>query len=482
MDKRMNWERLLSAETQVPREEQPEEFEKYPMNDLEKDYKAIISSAAFRRLQDKTQVFPLDKSDFVRTRLTHSLEVSTIARQLGIMITQNKTPYVPDEFKIGEKKNDIVEKISIVLSCAGLLHDLGNPPFGHFGEVVIGEWFQNEFQKPEFGYKGKSIASLFSEQMRQDLEHFEGNAQALRILSKIKNKGKSHEINLTTGVMGALIKYPTNSEKFDSKDSDIRKHKLGYFCSENETFKRISKETGTWIEENDVARHPLTFLMEAADDIAYSTADLEDAFKKKLFTLQEFIQYFEANMENEKKAKLLIDNLKERITETVNAEEQMIAFQNWMDYVRGWFMYCVAYKFSRNYESIMKGKFQQELIHGTFHEKSMKILKDAMCEFVYEDAEIVKLELSAKKIISALLNDFIDAVIYMDEQDKEYKLNKAQKKLCSLIPDNLKADYESARTDDENYNLYLRFLMVTDFISGMTDSYAKNLYQELNAY
>lgn len=127
--------------------------------------------------------------------------------------------------------------------------------------------------------------------------------------------------------MGALIKYPTNSEEFDSKDSDIRKHKLGYFCSENETFKRISKETGTWIEENDVARHPLTFLMEAADDIAYSTADLEDAFKKKLITLQEFIQYFEANMENEKKAKLLIDNLKERMTETVNAEEQILRYR-----------------------------------------------------------------------------------------------------------------------------------------------------------
>lgn len=105
--------------------------------------------------------------------------------------------------------------------------------------------------------------------------------------------------------------------------------------------------------------------------------------------MQEFIQYFEANIENEKKAKLLIDNLKERMTETVNVEEQIIALQNWMDYVRGWFMYCVAYKFCRNYESIMKGKFQQELIHGTFYEKSMKLLEDAMCEFVYEDAEIV---------------------------------------------------------------------------------------------
>ena len=137
MGNRMKWDQLLSDTTQVERESEPEEFAKYPMNDLEKDYKAIISSAAFRRLQDKTQVFPLDKSDFVRTRLTHSLEVSTIARQLGIMITQNKTKYLPEEFKIGNQKNKLVEKIPVVLSCAGLLHDLGNPPFGHFGEVVI---------------------------------------------------------------------------------------------------------------------------------------------------------------------------------------------------------------------------------------------------------------------------------------------------------------------------------------------------------
>lgn len=483
MERRMNWEQLLSAETQVRRETEPEEFAKYPISDLEKDYKAIISSAAFRRLQDKTQVFPLDKSDFVRTRLTHSLEVSTIARQLGIMITQNTTPYLPEEFKIKGQKNELVEKIPIVLSCAGLLHDLGNPPFGHFGEVIIGEWFQNEFQKEEFSYKGTPIAALLSEQMKRDLENFEGNAQALRILSKIKNKGKSHEINLTTGVIGALIKYPTSSLNFtNKKDPDIRKHKLGYFYSEREVFEKVSKETGTWLGQDNVARHPLTFLMEAADDIAYSTADLEDAFKKKMFSLKEFIDYFKSKMESDGKARLLIENLEDRVEGVNDDESKMMAFQNWMDYARGWFMYCVAFHFSKNYQAIMDGEFQRELISGTFHDKSMQIFKDAMAEFVYEEAEIVKLELSAKKIISTLLDDFIYAVVYMDETDGAYKPNKVQKKLCSLIPDNLKADYNNAKTEDSNYNLYLRFLMVTDFISGMTDSYAKNLYQELNAY
>lgn len=483
MEIRMNWEQLLSTETQVKREVEPEDFAKYPMDDLEKDYKAIISSAAFRRLQDKTQVFPLDKSDFVRTRLTHSLEVSTIARQLGIMITRNATGYLPDDFKNKDGKGKLVEKIPEVLSCAGLLHDLGNPPFGHFGEVVIGDWFKNEFQKEEFCYKKIAIRELLTEQMQSDLKNFEGNAQALRILSKIRNKGKSHEINLTTGVIGALIKYPTDSlHVTNKKDPDIRRHKLGYYFAEQETFEKVSKETGTWIDEKNVARHPLTFLMEAADDIAYSTADLEDALKKKMFSLKEFIAYFKGNLEDDEKAQLLIKDLERRLENVQDEESEMIAFQNWMDYARGWFMYCVTYSFSRNYKSIMNGEFQRELMQGTFHEKSMKIFKNAMVEFVYEQPEIVKLELSAKKIISTLLDDFIYAVIYMDETEEEYKNHQFQKKLCSLIPDNLKADYEKAKTNDEGYNLYLRMMMITDFISGMTDSYAKNLYQELNAY
>ena len=441
MEMRMNWEQLLSTETQVKREVEPEDFAKYPMDDLEKDYKAIISSAAFRRLQDKTQVFPLDKSDFVRTRLTHSLEVSIIARQLGIMITRNATGYLPDDFKNKDGKDKLVEKIPEVLSCAGLLHDLGNPPFGHFGEVVIGDWFKNEFQKEEFCYKKIAIRELLTEQMQSDLKNFEGNAQALRILSKIRNKGKSHEINLTTGVIGALIKYPTDSlHVTNKKDPDIRRHKLGYYLAEQETFEKVSKETGTWIDEKNVARHPLTFLMEAADDIAYSTADLEDALKKKMFSLKEFIAYFKGNLEDDEKAQLLIKDLERRLENVQDEESEMIAFQNWMDYARGWFMYCVTYSFSRNYKSIMNGEFQRELIQGTFHEKSMKIFKNAMVEFVYEQPEIVKLELSAKKIISTLLDDFIYAVIYMDETEEEYKNHQFQKKLCSLIPDNLKAD------------------------------------------
>lgn len=487
----MEWSTLLSLKTQVPREPEPEEFNKYPISDLEKDYKAIVSSSAFRRLQDKTQVFPLDKSDFVRTRLTHSMEVSTIARQLGIMITQNTTPFLPTEFR--ENANDEKEKIPSILSCAGLLHDIGNPPFGHFGEVVIGEWFQKELDKTKFTYKEKCIQKIFNEQMKQDLCHFEGNAQALRILSKISNKENGHEINLTKGVISTLIKYPTDSLHFTNNDDvDIRKHKLGYFYAEEESFQDIALETGTLLNHNNVARHPLAYLMEAADDIAYSTADLEDAYKKGLFTLTEFIDFFNKEIkELEKqvyvdKVKVLIADLEQRVANAKSSgtksmdEAYMIALQNWMDLARKWFMYCIAFSFSSNYPAIMNGTYNKELIAETFHGPSMKIMKNAMKKFVYIDPEIVKLELSAQKILFSLLNDFIYAVIYFDAEDDTHKQTQKDKKLCSLIPGNLQEDYFHAKTEDAYYNLYLRFLMVTDFISGMTDSYAKNLYQELN--
>ncbi|MCM1189930.1 MAG: deoxyguanosinetriphosphate triphosphohydrolase [bacterium] len=488
----MDWKTLLSSQTQVKREEEPKDFGKYPISDLEKDYKAIVSSSAFRRLQDKTQVFPLDKSDFVRTRLTHSMEVSTIARQLGIMITRNTSLYQPTELK--ENKNDECEKIPAILSCAGLLHDIGNPPFGHFGEVVIGEWFQKELDKDEFTYKGKCVRDILDRQMQNDLCHFEGNAQALRILSKISNKETSHEINLTKGVISALVKYPVDSLHYtNNDDEDIRKHKPGCFLAEKESFADIARQTGTLLPDGEIARHPLAYLMEAADDIAYSTADLEDAYKKGLFSLTEFIDFFdekakEIEKERARYAKRLISDLKERVKKAKSSsaecikEAYMIAFQNWMDFVRKWFMYCVAFSFSRNYQGIMAGVYNKELIAETFHGPSIKILKQAMKKFVYIDPEIVKLELSAQKMLYSLLNDFIYAVIHFEEEG-EYRPTQKQKKLCSLIPENLREDYFHAKKegeDAEGFNLYLRFLMVTDFISGMTDSYAKNLYQELN--
>lgn len=478
----MEWKDLLSLERQVKNEKEPAEFGKYPIDEFEKDYLSIVSSSAFRRLQDKTQVFPLDKSDFVRTRLTHSIEVSTIAKQLGVMITENTTGYLQDDFK----KNLIYAKqIPMVLSCAGLLHDIGNPPFGHFGEVVIGDWFKNELKKDEFSYKGKPVRKWLNSQMMNDLENFEGNAQALRILSRAKKNIEGYDINLSYGVLNTLIKYPTDSISFNKKDKDTKMHKLGYFYAEKEIIQTICDATGTIIGKGYV-RHPLVYLLEAADDIAYATADLEDALKKGMFTLDEFITYFNYEVQkigNQHKpyVESILDDLRGRVNlKDRSVEKDLVAFQKWMVHVRRWLMYVVAYRFSSSYDRILNGKYDADMFTNTNCQELIVILKNAMKEFVYDQKEILRLELAAKKIIGGLLNDFIYAVLYWQEETDEYVMSKSDKKYVNVISANYKEDYQHEKTDDENENLYLRFLMVTDFISGMTDSYAKTLYQDLN--
>lgn len=471
----MNWDSLLSTKKLSEEEMEPEVFLQYPINEFEKDYHKIVSSAAFRRLQDKTQVFPLDKSDFIRTRLTHSIEVSTIARQLGIMISNNTTEYKPSDID-----NQTAEKIASVLLCAGLLHDLGNPPFGHFGETVIGDWFKGALNTIQ--YKEQPLSSWLSPQMQEDLKHFEGNAQALRILLKAHHRS---EVNLSFAIISTLVKYPTTSLMFQPEDENIKKHKPGYFLAEQEEFERICQEVGT-MGDGGITRHPLTFMLEAADDIAYATADLEDAYKKGLFTLDEFVKYFQDaldQVEDKKYAspkrysQLIIDDLCTRR----KTQKDDDAFKDWLRYVRRWLMYVVVYRFSFKYKSIMEGTYQQDLFEGTFHALTINILKGAMGKFAFMTPRILKLELSAQTILSFLLQHFVTAVLYMDyqEKDKGFVPTKADKKYIAILSDNYRRDYQQSKTGDEGFDLYLRLLMVTDYISGMTDSYARTLYREL---
>jgi len=175
----------------------------YPNREFDDDYMTIISSQAFRKLQDKTQVFLLDRSDFVRTRLTHSFEVSTIAKQIASFIFYELQQTRPEEYrKILEENPEFEHQVETIVACAGLLHDTGNPPYGHYGEEVIRFWFKNKFKDPSFTWKGKPIGSLLTEQMKADFEYFEGNAQGLRIMSKSRLKDKQdYDINLTYSVM-----------------------------------------------------------------------------------------------------------------------------------------------------------------------------------------------------------------------------------------------------------------------------------------
>ncbi|BAE85078.1 deoxyguanosinetriphosphate triphosphohydrolase [Desulfitobacterium hafniense] len=475
----MEWDTLLSTQKLIDEDPEPREFDQYPINAFEKDYSKIVSSAVFRRLQDKTQVFPLDKSDFIRTRLTHSIEVSTIARQMGIMISKNKTKYRPKDID-----NSRAENIASVLLCAGLLHDLGNPPFGHFGETTIGEWFQEHLGTIK--YKDVLLKDWLNKQMINDLENFEGNAQALRILSKAQHNS---EINLSAAIISTLVKYPTSSISFKRDHPDIKKHKLGYYFAENAIFNKISEVVGTKNEKGEIYRHPLTHMLEAADDIAYATADLEDAFKKRLFTLDEFITYFESCLDREKAVKntnpdyyslLLINTLKDKRGKQHNLSQDSKVFKEWIIYIRRWLMYTAVYRFSRSYSDIMAGDYTNDLFHDTNHSKTIRILKDSMNRFVFNSSGILKLELASQTILSFLLDKFVHAALYYDYAEGEFRPTKADKKYMNIFSDNYKQDYNSAKTSDEVMDLYLRLLMVTDYISGMTDSYARMLYRELS--
>ncbi|MGN0305082.1 MAG: dGTP triphosphohydrolase, partial [Lachnospiraceae bacterium] len=276
----MNWDQLLCKER--IRSYQKSTTSRDLRTEFEKDYHRIIGSASFRRLQDKTQVFPLDKSDYVRTRLTHSLEVSSFAKSLAQNVGEKLIQEKKEEgFGLKEK-----EDISNILQCAGLLHDIGNPPFGHFGETTIQDWFKKNL--PLLTYKGEKLSDYLEPQMLEDFYHFEGNAQALRVVTRLHFLVDENGMNLTKALLGTIIKYPVSSLEINKKSGNIKTKKMGYFYADRKNFDLIQESTGTLGN-----RHPLTYLLEAADDIAYKTADIEDSVEKGNITYDRLIKELE---------------------------------------------------------------------------------------------------------------------------------------------------------------------------------------------
>ncbi len=470
----MEWKQLLSARRQ--RESGGGAVYQYRSTDLrsefEKDYHRIIGSASFRRLQDKTQVFPLDHSDFVRTRLTHSLEVSSVAKSLGQNITSN----ILEHRKNSGFQADMKEDVCNILQCSGLIHDIGNPPFGHFGEEAIRKWFQVNLKKIEIN--GASVHDLLTEQMREDFYHFEGNAQALRLVSKLHYLVDSRGMNLTYGLLNTIIKYPVSSVGIDRKSGNIKDKKMGYYYAETDLFHEIQKETGT-----DGCRHPLTYILEAADDIAYKTADIEDGFVKGFISyhiLREELKKVNST-EKDKKNKLDLLDLLDRQYEKAmllglsNLEEY--AVKNFVIRLQGYMINCATFGFTSNYDAIMKGTYKYDLFHDTFGETCMKMLGSLAYERVFSSEDIYKVEVKEAVIINHLMKLFVALAI---KYDTEEELDPVDVRVLAFISKNyLKAYHHHAKGKSEQEKLYLRLLLVTDYICGMTDSYVVRLYQEI---
>lgn len=472
----MNWKQLLSTRRSRGASGRNYSVKSTDLrSEFEKDYHRIIGSASFRRLQDKTQVFPLDKSDFIRTRLTHSLEVSSFAKSLGQNIGENILAYKKDaDFTLRMK-----EDICSILQCAGLIHDIGNPPFGHFGETAIREWFQKHL--PELTYHGVPADQVLTAQMREDFYHFEGNAQALRLVTKLHFLVDEQGMNLTYALLNTIVKYPVASTQIDKSTGNIKEKKMGYYYADQDIFEAIQQETGT-----HGCRHPLTYILEAADDIAYKTADIEDAFVKGFltyYTLLEELKNLQEGQEHEKGAFRPADKLMElylRGKEKWVENPEEYALKNWIVRVQGFLIHCATCGFTSNYAEIMTGKYKHDLFHGTFADSLMELLGNLAYREVFTTEAIYRMEAAEAAMIDFLMDKFITAVIKYDD-DKE-EMDCIDRRMISFISSNYKKAYHyhaEGRTEAEK--LYLRLLLVTDYVCGMTDSYAKRLYQELKA-
>ena len=293
-------------------------------------------------------------------------------------------------------------------------------------------------------------------------------------------------MNLTKGLLGTIIKYPVSSLEINSKSGNIKDKKMGYYYAERDIFANLQESLGTY-----GARHPLAYVLEAADDIAYLTADIEDAFKKGCITfgqlvweLREFGRKLEADGVDEgylKEYYGMAEALEERYHKAIGrhaAQPENHAVQNWIVRIQGRLIACATDGFAMNYDKIMDGSYTKALLDDTYGKLMADALGDIAYRYAFVSRPILRLEIAAETMLNFLLDKLVDAVI---DYDTDRKLNEVQKKVMMLISDNYKAIYRIYSKDkDETEKLYLRLLLVTDSICGMTDSYAKLLYQELN--
>lgn len=465
----MNWQQLMSSSHFVPLEHESDPA-------FQDDYDTIICSTLFRRLQDKAQVFPLDNDDYVRTRLTHSLEVSAIGKRLGTQVFRRLHDANKDAWFAQHTEKDFAD----VLLCAGLVHDIGNPPFGHFGEYAIREWFQSKLAGMYLGTK--KVTDILTEWQQEDLLHFEGNAQSLRLLSKTPYLGSRTGFNLTYAVLGSIMKYPISS--YEMKHNNPRGYrKMGYHHAENGLFSAMDSAMGL-----NGCRHPLSYLLEAADDIAYRTSDLEDAMVKKVISLQQILEEFDQQRTRFialdtpvlRRVILHMDKLTELYEEEKlnhRRKAELTAVQRWNQYLQGVMVQDATNSFVSHYDELMHGQLSGDLFDGTPSGYIIEIISSLSEKYIYSSSIKTMPELFGRRVIHSLLDQFMPAAILYDTDELATFIDR---RTIDTVSDFYKSMYRSESVGkSEGDRLYLRMLMITDYISGMTDNYAKRLYQDL---
>ncbi|MGE5400619.1 MAG: deoxyguanosinetriphosphate triphosphohydrolase [Ignavibacteriales bacterium] len=450
----MNWDQLLSGN----RLGEIGKNTPQPVNDgrseFQRDFDRIVFSSAFRRLQDKTQVFPLPESDFVHNRLTHSLEVSCIGRSLG---------NIAGERVIARHKNlqDNFTKFHFgeIVAAACLAHDIGNPPFGHSGEDAISEYFKH------------GGGRIFEEQLADikkwnDFIKFEGNAQGFRIITKLQNPTVFGGLCLTTATLACFTKYPKEScidtgDPEGDRKTNIMFKKYGFFQAEKDLFRNIADKAGLIKKgPGDTflwSRHPLSFLMEAADDITYRVMDLEDGFHLGLMSFDDT-------------QALLLELIKDTKLKAYEGRDN----NDKIGYLRAKAMNALVNQladvFADEEDNILTGKLENDLINIIPSGPALREIKNISKDRIYSHKSVIERETAGYEVLGGLLDIFITAV------NAHYEGNTSHKnlKVLQLLP---KQFLDMNGIPDPS--LYHRLLRITDFVSGMTDSYAVSLYRRI---
>ncbi|WP_310557405.1 dGTP triphosphohydrolase [Flavobacterium sp.] len=435
----MNWEQLLSLKRQGDTSKRLRKEQDDTRLGFEVDYDRIIFSAAFRSLQDKTQVIPLSKTDFVHTRLTHSLEVSVVGRSIGRLVGKKIIEKYPHLQTIhGYEFNDF----GAIVAAASLAHDIGNPPFGHSGEKAIGEYFS-------IG-KGQQYKDKLTDKQWQDLIDFEGNANGFSVLTT-NRPGVSGSLRLTYAVLGAFMKYPKESlPKKPTKN--IADKKYGFFQTDKSFFQEVATELGLISNKTDgnigYERHPLAYLVEAADDICYTIIDFEDGMNLGLVSEDFALEYLI------KLVKDSIDSIKYNLLTT---KEDRISYLRAL--AIGSLINDAVKIFIDNEEEILKGNFPYALTDKSKYKAQMDDIIKLSIKNIYQSREVIEKELTGYQIINNLLDKFITAY----NNKHEGKETNFDTLLLKILPEKYHLEKE---------NLYERLLHICHFVSMLTDGNA----------
>ncbi|TND09348.1 MAG: dGTPase [Bacteroidetes bacterium] len=442
----MNWNHLFSAKRDHNKDPKPSGVDR---SDFERDFDRVVFSSAFRRLQDKTQVIPLPESDFVHTRLTHSLEVSCVGRSLGRIagsVILDRHPELKKELSVSD--------FGAVVATAALAHDIGNPPFGHSGETSISNYFRHG--------KGKSLyEDIGNEAQWSDLTSFEGNANGFRLLTNYNGSGSSVQLTYTT--LAAFTKYPTQSLKADKIEGRVSQKKYGYFQSEKEICLDIFRHLQIrQLNDYSFCRHPLVFLVEAADDICYRIIDFEDGIRIGLIPFKEGEELLIALLDKEG------DFYRDRYEQIADPKEKI-------GYLRARAINNLIKKtsdiFCENEAGLLSGDFDRSLIDLVDTSKELDMILDLSISKLYRSRNVIEIETAGFHVVAELLDMFINAVNDLHRHgDKLRKERPLSEKIIQLLP----KQFVTREAD-----LYERVLLVCEFVAGMTDSYAVTLYRRL---